>query len=131
MSSFAAPHPTRRRALASALALTTLTLLGACGGGEGDELRDPRLLLENQALHERAQAAVDVGLVGAVFGSQHDSADKLYLGAAGQARLKGDAMTGNESFQLASLSKAMTAALVAHWVEQGKLRWDKIGRAHV
>lgn len=118
------PHLTRRRVLASALALTPLTLLGACGGAEGDELRDPRLLLENQALRERAQAAVDAGLVGAVFGSQHDSADKLYLGAAGQARLKGDAMTGSESFQLASLSKAMTAALVAHWVEQGKLRWD-------
>ncbi|GDY38257.1 serine hydrolase [Acidovorax sp. NB1] len=124
MTPCTAPHLTRRHALASALALTSLTLLGACGGAEGDELRDPRLLLENQALRERAQAAVNAGLVGAVFGSQRDSADKLYLGAAGQARLKGDAMTGSESFQLASLSKAMTAALVAHWVEQGKLRWD-------
>jgi len=53
MTPCTAPHLTRRRALASALALTSLTLLGACGGGEGDELRDPRLLLENQALRER------------------------------------------------------------------------------
>ena len=110
MTPCTAPHLTRRRALASALALTSLTLLGACGGAEGDELRDPRLLLENQALRERAQAAVGVGLVDAVFGSQHDSSDKLYLGAVGQARLKGDAMTGNESFQLASLSKSIWPA---------------------
>ncbi|MCV2360368.1 beta-lactamase family protein [Paucibacter sp. TC2R-5] len=98
--------------------------LSACGGAEGDELRNPLLLTENQALRERAEASVAEGLVGAVYASQQASTDKLYLGVAGKAAVGGAALQGSEMFQLASLSKAMTAALLAHWVEQGRLRWD-------
>ena len=82
--------PTHRRSLLLhggrlMAALSLSPVLTACGGGTTDELRDPKLYTENQALRERAEAAVADGLVGAVYGSQHSSADKLYLGAAGKA----------------------------------------------
>jgi CubicO group peptidase (beta-lactamase class C family) len=99
--------------------------LTACGGGStADEVRDPKLLTENKALRDRAEAAVADGLVGAVYASQHASTDKLYLGAAGKVSLAGAALKGDEPFQLASMSKSMTAALIAHWVDAGRLRWD-------
>ena len=104
--------------------LSLSPVLTACGGGTSDELRDPKLYTENQALRERAEAAVAAGLVGAVYASQHASADKLYLGAAGKVSLAGAALKGDEPFQLASMSKSMTAALIAHWVQVGRLRWD-------
>lgn len=106
-------------------ALSLSPALTACGGGStADEVRDPKLLTENKALRERAEAAVADGLVGAVYASQHASAERLYLGAAGKAALGGAALQGSESFQLASMSKSMTAALVAHWVDAGRLRWN-------
>ncbi len=106
-------------------ALSLSPVLTACGGGAADdEVRDPKLLTENRALRERAEAAVAGGLVGAVYASQHTSAEKLYLGVAGKAALGGAALKGDEPFQLASMSKSMTAALIAHWVDAGRLRWD-------
>jgi CubicO group peptidase (beta-lactamase class C family) len=118
---------TRRRALMS-LFLSANLALSACGGGsdaERDEIRNPQLLRENEVLGEKARASVNEGLVGVVYASQHEGADKLYLASVGRTSLQGgSALLGDEPFQLASMSKAMTAALAAHLVQQGKLRWD-------
>jgi CubicO group peptidase (beta-lactamase class C family) len=103
------------------------SLLAACGGGgEREELLDPRLLQEPERLREQAETAVSKGLVGVVFASQHQGAERLRVGAAGLNRkgAAGTKLRGDESFQLASLGKAMTAALAAALVEQGLLRWD-------
>ncbi|MFO1253524.1 MAG: serine hydrolase domain-containing protein [Inhella sp.] len=111
----------------SLLALGLSALLSACGGSgqaQIDEIRDPDLLTETQALRSEAEAAVKAGLVGAVFATQAQSTAKLYLGTAGQRRQAGAAVQGDERFHLASMSKAFTAALAAQWVERGKLRWD-------
>ncbi|MBB5205978.1 CubicO group peptidase (beta-lactamase class C family) [Inhella inkyongensis] len=113
-----------RRAL---FTLSLLALLSACGGGvdtQRDEIRDPQLLTETQAARTEAETAVRTGLVGAVFATQAESAAKLYLGTAGLRKPQGAAMQGDEAFHLASMSKSMTAALAAHWVEKGRLRWD-------
>ncbi len=117
----------RRSLLGAAI---SSALLAACGGGadsaEREELLDPRLLQEPQRLREQAEAAVSKGLVGVVFASQHQRAAQLRVGAAGVSRKGpgGVSLRGDESFQLASLGKAMTAALAATLVEQGLLRWN-------
>lgn len=119
-----APVALPRRALV-ALALTAL--LSACGGSSKaqiDEIRDPDLLTETKAARDEAESAVKAGLVGAVFATQAESTAKLYQGAAGVRKPQGAAMRGDEAFHLASMSKSMTAALAAAWVEKGKLRWD-------
>jgi CubicO group peptidase (beta-lactamase class C family) len=116
--------PLPRRTL---FALGLAAVLSACGGGgeaQRDEIRDPTLLTETNAARGEAEAAVKAGLVGAVFATQAESASKLYLGAAGQRKLQGAALQGDEAFDLASMSKSMTAALAAQWVEKGRLRWD-------
>jgi CubicO group peptidase (beta-lactamase class C family) len=117
----------RRRALMSLFLGATL-VLSACGGGgdaQLDEIRNPQLLRENEVLGEKARTSVNEGLVGVVYASQHESAEKLYHASAGRTSLQGGgALLGDEPFQLASMSKAMTAALAAHLVQQGKLRWD-------
>ncbi len=117
-----APLPRR-----SLLALGLAAVLSACGGGgkaQIDEIRDPDLLTETQAARDEAAAGVKAGLVGAVFATQAESTAKLYLGAAGLRKQAGVALQGDEAFHLASMSKSMTAALAAHWVEKGTLRWD-------
>lgn len=121
------PTLSRRSLLGAAI---SSALLSACGGGadsaEREELLDPRLLQEPQKLREQAEAAVAKGLVGVVFASQHQRVAQLRVGAAGVNRkgASGVALRGDESFQLASLGKAMTAALAAAMVEQGLLRWN-------
>jgi len=115
----------RRRTLFPILLSTAV--LSACGGGaaERDEFAHPELLQEHQRLDETARAAVASGLVGAVFASQHQSTERLYLGKAGRKKQQdGAALAGDEAFQLASLSKSMTAALAAEQVRLGRLRWD-------
>lgn len=117
--------PTRRHLLAALI--STPSLLAACGGGgQRDEIRDPRLLTETQRLQDQANAAVQpAGLAGIVLASQYRSADKLYRACAGRRRLpQGEPLQGDESFSTGSLGKAMTAALAARLVEQGRLRWD-------
>lgn len=119
-------QPTRRHLLAALI--STPTLLAACGGGGGqrDEILDPRLLTENQRLQDQASAAVQPGgLAGVVIASQYHSASKLYRACAGRRRQpQGAPLQGDESFSTGSLGKAMTAALAARLVEQGRLRWD-------
>lgn len=118
--------PTRRNLLAALI--STPTLLAACGGGsdQRDEILDPRLLTENQRLLDQANAAVQPGgLAGIVIASQYRSASKLYRASAGRRRQpEGVPLQGDESFSTGSLGKAMTAALAARLVEQGRLRWD-------
>jgi len=108
----------------SLLALGLAAVLSACGGSQVDEIRNPELLTETQAARDEAEAGVKAGLVGAVFATQAESTSKLYLGAAGLRKQAGANLQGDEAFHLASMSKSMTAALAAHWVEKGKLRWD-------
>lgn len=121
-------HPTalKRRSLLAAL-ISTPALLAACGGGgQRDEMLDPRLLTENQRLQDQANAAVQPGgLAGVVVASQYRSADKLYRACAGRRRQpQGAMLQGDESFSTGSLGKAMTAMLAARLIEQGRLRWD-------
>ncbi|MDT9000870.1 serine hydrolase domain-containing protein [Paucibacter sp. APW11] len=116
----------RRRWLINSSALLAVGGLAACGGGHAD----PRLDLAVQQARQRCQQAADravaAGLVGAVFGqllSQPD--DTLPLAAAGRSALQqGRPLDGSERFGIGSNAKAMTAALAARLVEQGKLRWD-------
>lgn len=118
-------QPTRRHLLAALI--STPTLLSACGGGgQRDEILDPRLLTERQRLQDQANAAIQPGgLAGIVIASQYRSADKLYRACAGRRRQpQGAPLQGDESFSTGSLGKAMTAALAARLVEQGRLRWD-------
>jgi len=118
----------RRRALLPLLpaCLLPVSVLSACGGGaEFDEIRLPELRQEDARLREVAQGCVAAGLVGAVFGSQHEGLQKLYLGSAGLSQqTQGPALSSNQPMQLGSLAKSMTAALAAELVRQGKLRWD-------
>lgn len=119
----------RRRAflpLLPAFFILPAAVLSACGGGaEREEIRHPELLQEAARLNDVAGAAVAAGLVGAVFGSQPEGLQKLYLGSAGLSQQsQGPALSSEQPFQLGSLSKSMTAALAAELVRQGKLRWD-------
>ncbi|MGL4996306.1 MAG: serine hydrolase domain-containing protein [Deefgea sp.] len=51
--------------------------------------------------------------------------DEIHCAGSGQQRIDSAALIqSNETFQLGALNKALTATLVARWVEQGKLRWD-------
>ncbi|QZA77555.1 beta-lactamase family protein [Deefgea tanakiae] len=51
--------------------------------------------------------------------------DTILSACSGQRRIDAPAFIQNsDSFPLGALSKAVTATLVARWVEQGKLRWD-------
>ncbi len=119
-------HPTLSRRSLLGVAVSSALLAACGGGGEREELLDPRLLQEPQKLRAQAEAAVAKGLVGVVFASQHQRAEELRVGAAGLNRKDagGVALRGDESFQLASLGKAMTAALAAAMVDQGLLRWN-------
>ncbi|MGL6042053.1 MAG: serine hydrolase domain-containing protein, partial [Deefgea sp.] len=51
--------------------------------------------------------------------------DTILSACSGQRRIDAPALIQNsDSFPLGALSKAVTATLVARWVEQGKLCWD-------
>lgn len=116
--------PGRRALLLLSLTLA-LPMFGGCGGGEDfEEIRHPELRQENRRLGETARASLASGLVGVLYGSQHEALQKLYLGTAGLDSHGGAALREDAVFQIGSLAKSMTAALAAEQVRQGKLRWD-------
>ena len=102
------------------IALAALAgLLAACGGGTsvpaagaGDALR---LKVEG--------FRADTGVPGvAVVVVDHDRVDVATSGVRQVGR--NDAIARDDLFQLGSETKAVTAALLARLVEQGRLRWD-------
>lgn len=55
--------------------------------------------------------------------------DLLAIGAAGARKEGGTPITVEDRFHLGSDTKAMTAVLVAIWIDRGKLHWDDTLRA--
>lgn len=116
----------RRHWLMRSSALLACGSLAACGGGHADPTLDLAVQQARQRCQTAAERAVGAGLVGAVFGQLLERPDDtLPLAAAGRSALQqGRALDGSERFGIGSNTKAMTAALAARLVEQGRLRWD-------
>jgi len=100
-------------------ALAVVTANAAAAPGDGDGVFDPMFerTLQREALPGMAMGVVEAGQV-------------VYQRTAG-TRSDGRAIDGQTLFGIASNSKAMTAALLARLVEQGRLRWDDPVRQHL
>jgi CubicO group peptidase (beta-lactamase class C family) len=113
-------RPTRAAAVL-AVTLLPLSLFGA-GCGSGSSSDDGRVIARD-TLRADLTAARDKAsmpaLAGAVVSSRAVQADALgvrKLGAAGAA-------TARDRFHVGSVTKPMTATLIALYVEEGKLAW--------
>ena len=76
--------------------------------------------------------AVDAGDAAGVVAMAATDKGVLYEGTAGRRALdQSAAMTPDTVFRIASMTKAITSVAAMQMVEQGKLKLDEIGRAHV
>lgn len=116
--SFAAPHAALRRR--QWLATAGLgALLTACGGGGGDDSRDP----EQARLQARADGLVAQGLVGSALGQV--DANGIRTAVAGLRRLgAGAPLEPGDLMGIGSNTKAMTACAAASVVDEGRLGWS-------
>jgi D-alanyl-D-alanine carboxypeptidase len=130
----------RRRLIFSTLAGATLT---ACGGGSTEPAKTTVTEAESNTLppesptesasafrplspiQAAAQAAVSTGLVSAALASVEVTPQTSALGAFGVCQ-KGGKLKVNiaSTYNIASLTKAMSASVIASVVEQGLLNWD-------
>lgn len=115
------PHVSlgRRSLMLSLLASATLA---ACGGS-GDP-PDPRQ--QGKTVDEAAAAAVSSGgLVGAAMAHVGVDAESSAVAVAGVRRLGGsDKIASDDTFNIGSNTKAMSAMVIASLVDQGRLAWD-------
>lgn len=104
------------RPFARLLALSLATLLTACGGSSSPASQAPA------AVQKAADDAVARGLVGVVI--YHLSGTDTSAARAG-VRQAGSAtpIQPGDAFLIGSTTKAMTAALAARLVEQGRIAW--------
>lgn len=96
-----------------------LGTLAACGGGDGPPPASADVSLSARVERFRALSGVP-GL--AVIVVDHDQVE---VATSGVQRMGAPAVIGrDDQFQMGSLTKALTATLIARLVEQNRLRWD-------
>jgi CubicO group peptidase (beta-lactamase class C family) len=108
--------------------LCLASMLTACGGGDSPPPppppEQPIRLLTGEALRaevERVRAKHGLPGLQVVIVDQ----DRIETVSAGKRSVNGAGLVSDaDQFQIGSLSKAATATLIAHLVEQKKLRWD-------
>ncbi|MES2935573.1 MAG: serine hydrolase domain-containing protein [Pseudomonadota bacterium] len=98
--------------------------LSACGGNSASTPAAAPKLISQQQLNEKVNNfRVSKGLpaVAVVVIEQ----DQIELAVSGKRRIDAaDSIGINDQFQIGSLTKAVTATLIARLVEKKKLRWD-------
>src|SRR6516165_2206614 len=113
-------HPSRREVLKTTAALSTAAALGVATSPAQDRSATPLGRLD--AVLNAATESKDVpGLVAMAATDK----DIFYKGAFGTRDLaKGEAMTGDTVFRIASMTKAVTSTAAMQLVEQGKLKLE-------
>ncbi len=123
------PNLARRRLIFSSLASATLI---ACAGSSNDNNTDADSPTVNpsgirrplMSVQTAAQALVNAGLVGTVLASVNTTVQTSALSAVGLCRKDGASKIKlTHLFNIASLTKAMSASVIASVVEQGLLSW--------
>jgi len=117
----ASEHPSRREVLKATTALSATASLGVARGRAQDRSATP--LGRIDAVLRAATDAKDVpGLVAMAATDK----DVLYEGVFGTRDLaKGEAMTRDSVFRIASMTKAVTSTAAMQLVEQGRLKLEE------
>lgn len=111
------PLPLSRRALL--LSALVGPVLAACGGGTDEPEGEAT---PGKPVDDSARSAVAQGLVGVAIG--HVAPSRSQLAVAGRRRLGAAGPVLREDvFNIGSNTKAMTSAVVAGLVEQGRVAW--------
>ncbi len=113
-------HPSRRKVLKTTAVLSAAASLGVAKGRAQDRSATPLGRLD-AVLHAATEARDVAGLVAMAATDK----DILYEGAFGSRDLaKGETMTGDTVFRIASMTKAVTSTAAMQLVEQGKLKLE-------
>lgn len=113
-------HPSRREVLKTTAALSAAASLGAATASAQDRSATPRGRLDGVL-----QAAIAAKEVPGLVAMAATDKDILYEGAFGSRDLaKGEAMTRDTLFRIASMTKAVTSTAAMQLCEQGKLKLE-------
>jgi CubicO group peptidase (beta-lactamase class C family) len=116
-------HPSRRKVLQTAAALTATGFIPALGSVPVDAAEAPRSISQIDAA---MRAAVDAKEVPGLVAMAASDKGVLYEGVFGTRDLaKGTAMTRDTVFRIASMTKAVTSVAAMQLVEQGKLKLNE------